>query len=58
MSEPRKTEKKQPETPSSKTEALCIDFHGAAIIDDNGVEIPITEEMVKHACQQVEQKKS
>ena len=30
------------------------DFHGAAIIDENGKEIPITEEMVQDACQEDE----
>ena len=27
-----------------------INFHGAAIIDEKGREIPITEEMVRQAC--------
>lgn len=27
-----------------------VDFHGAAIIDANGREIPITEAMVQDAC--------
>ena len=27
-----------------------VDFHGAAIIDASGREIPITEEMVQQAC--------
>lgn len=31
------------------------DFHGAAIIDANGREIPITEEMVRDACSKLEQ---
>lgn len=26
------------------------DFHGAAIIDEQGREIPITEQMVQQAC--------
>lgn len=26
------------------------DFHGAAIIDEQGHEIPITEQMVQQAC--------
>ncbi len=26
------------------------DFHGAALIDENGNEIPITENMVQKAC--------
>lgn len=29
------------------------DFHGAAIIDDSGNEIPITEEMIQHACDEL-----
>lgn len=29
------------------------DFHGAAIIDDEGIEIPITEEMIVHACREL-----
>ena len=28
-----------------------IDFHGAAILDENGNEIPITEDMIRNACQ-------
>lgn len=32
-----------------------IDFHGAAFIDTKGKEIPITEEMIQQACQQVQQ---
>ena len=30
-----------------------VDFHGAAIIDENGIEQPITEEMVQTACQKL-----
>lgn len=33
---------------------FCIDFHGAAIIDENGNEIAITEEMVLDACQSLD----
>ena len=32
----------------------CIDFHGAAIVNDNGEEIAITEEMIEKACKQLE----
>lgn len=32
----------------------AIDFHGAAIIDEEGHEIPITEEMIKEACKQLD----
>lgn len=31
----------------------CIDFHGAAVIDQDGQEIAITEEMVAEACSQL-----
>lgn len=34
-----------------------VDFHGAAIIDGEGHEIPITEEMVKEACDKLEEKR-
>lgn len=30
------------------------DFHGAAIIDDQGREIPITEQMVQQACSKLD----
>lgn len=30
------------------------DFHGAAIIDEQGREIPITEAMVQRACRQLQ----
>ena len=29
------------------------DFHGAAIIDENGNEVPITEEMILQACDEL-----
>jgi len=29
------------------------DFNGAAIIDDQGVEVPITEDMVQTACDEL-----
>lgn len=32
------------------SETIPVDFHGASIIDDNGEEIPITENMVRKAC--------
>lgn len=35
-------------------EDSTTDFHGAAIIDSEGHEIPITEEMVKQACEDLE----
>ncbi|MGS2722239.1 PA1571 family protein [Porticoccus sp. GXU_MW_L64] len=30
-----------------------INFNGAAILDQNGQEVPITEEMVQDACQEL-----
>ncbi len=39
----------QPQTHKDDTRKAA-DFHGAAIIDANGREIPITEEMVQEAC--------
>ena len=30
------------------------DFHGAAIIDEDGKEVPITEDMVQEACQEAD----
>lgn len=32
-----------------------VDFHGAAIIDEDGHEIPITEEMIQKACAELEE---
>ncbi len=32
-----------------------VDFHGAAIIDDDGNMTPITEEMVRKACSEFEE---
>ncbi|MEZ5524397.1 MAG: hypothetical protein R3E62_05440 [Pseudomonadales bacterium] len=36
-------------------ENSTTDFHGAAIIDSNGHEVPITEEMVQKACEELEE---
>lgn len=36
--------------------AKSPDFHGAALIDDNGREIPITEAMVQNAISDLNQK--
>lgn len=35
-------------------EPSAPDFNGAAIIDENGVEVAITEEMVQSACDQLD----
>ena len=31
-----------------------VDFHGAAIINEKGEEVPITEEMVRQACEELD----
>lgn len=51
-----KNSKSDSKTPES--DAFCIDFHGAAIIDENGNEIAITEDMVKQACLEIEKSKT
>lgn len=33
------------------------DFNGAAIIDGEGNEVPITDEMVKNACEDLEKQR-
>ncbi|MDX2506055.1 MAG: hypothetical protein QNL62_16480 [Gammaproteobacteria bacterium] len=49
--------KKGTSNPSGKNNKnaknYCIDFHGAAIINQDGQEIAITEEMVENACNQL-----
>ena len=44
MSSQTRAQQRQPE----------VDFHGAAIIDASGREIPITEEMIRDACDKLE----
>lgn len=36
-----------------RPEATEVDFHGAAIIDERGQEIPITEDMIQRAFQEL-----
>ncbi len=38
-----------------KTNEQATDFHGAALIDEDGNEIPITEDMVQDACHTLEE---
>ncbi len=40
---------------SSKTEKA--DFHGAAILNEDGTETPITEDMVQDACEKLDSEK-
>lgn len=41
-------------TSSNTPKSQQADFHGAAIIDAKGREVPITEAMVQKACQYLE----
>jgi hypothetical protein len=50
-------EKSQQTETNQKQRPAEPDFNGAAIIDENGVEIPITEDMIKNACDQLENNK-
>ena len=37
-------------------DALNADaLHSACLIDENGKEVPITRDMIRHSCQQLEQ---
>lgn len=40
---------------STSQEKNTSDFYGAAIINSEGQEVPITEEMVKQACEKLEE---
>ena len=40
--------------PALKNKNYCIDFHGAAIIDEKGNEIAITEDMILGACESLD----
>jgi len=37
--------------PDERAKEKSLNFNGAAIIDENGAEIPITEDMVQRACE-------
>jgi hypothetical protein len=39
---------------NQQSQAANADFHGAAVIDANGREVPITEHMVREACEKLE----
>ena len=41
-------------TDSSTNPSVNADFNGAAILDHNGQEVPITEDMVQGACSHLE----
>ena len=38
---------------NKQDDTVAADFNGAAIIDDQGVEVPITEDMVQTACDEL-----
>ena len=38
---------------NNDTQVPEVDFHGAAVISKNGKEVPITEEMVRQACEEM-----
>lgn len=38
---------------TSNEKTADIDFHGAAILNEDGSETPITEEMVRDACREL-----
>lgn len=40
------------------TEDLEINFHQAAVVNEKGEEVAITEEMVQQACEQLEPEKT
>ena len=42
------------ETPNKKGEIGPLDFEGAAIINPDGSETPITDEMIEKACDDLE----
>ncbi|MDB4322045.1 hypothetical protein N9975_00350 [bacterium] len=46
--------KNRPNSSDDKQEdTVAADFNGAAIIDEQGVEVPITEDMVQTACDEL-----
>jgi|AZIJ01.1.fsa_nt_gi hypothetical protein len=42
------------ETPRNKREVGPLDFEGAALINPDGSETPITDEMIEKACNDLE----
>jgi len=49
--------KKETDSPNNQkdqeTKNFCIDFHGAAIIDPDGNETAITDEMIEKVCEEL-----
>ncbi len=46
--------KNEPPASDTQPDSDAIDFHGAAIIGEDGREIPITEDMIKDACKKLD----
>ncbi|MCC1497140.1 PA1571 family protein [Alcanivorax sp. 1008] len=42
------------QTHPQNTSDQTRDFHGAALIDESGREVPITEDMIRRACETLE----
>lgn len=47
-------EQDQEQSSATEDSEQEVDFHGAAIIDENGNEVAITEEMIKDACEKLD----
>ena len=45
------------ETSSENNKSTESDFHGAAILNEDGTETPITEDMVQDACEKLNDEK-
>jgi hypothetical protein len=45
------------ETSSENSKTKEADFHGAAILNEDGTETPITEDMVRDACEKLDSEK-
>ena len=58
MSSEKNEQLSPPNKKNEKPMDHCIDFHGAAFINQDGEEIAITEEMVENACKQLIKDKS
>lgn len=45
------------ETSSENSKTKVADFHGAAILNEDGTETPITEDMIQDACEKLNSEK-
>lgn len=53
MTQAKAVERRGLQEHHSAANVMDRDFHGAAIIDENGKEVPITEDMIQKACQEL-----